>query len=146
MRKYLETALLCALTVTLAACGGMRTVRLPDGSLTNKRIVMIQSGIVVSVVNNCAPLLDIESVGGRHFINAKFGESVTVTGVARPLSGYGYSRRIQFTVKGYSADRTIYLGSSTREFSVSTYEGTHEETWVVDQLALPTNQGGCRVP
>ncbi len=104
--------------------------------------IMLQVGVVVRVVNNCAPVLEIERVGGRMGA-VSYGNSTTVILESTPFTGS--NRRMPLTVKGYNptAQGQVYLGSQTREFYASTYEGTREEVWEVDYLRLPTGRGGC---
>ncbi len=121
------------------AVNGCATIRMPNG--TTQRYVMYQVGVVVRVVNNCAPLLDIERVGGVVVKGLLYGESATVPLVSTPFSGS--NRRMPLTVKGYT-DKNEYLGSATQTFSVSTYEGSREEVWEIDRLNLPGGRGGCQ--
>jgi len=126
---------LFVLGLIAVAGSGCATVMMPNGS--TKRYFMSQVGVVVRVVNNCAPLLDLERVGGIVVKGLPFSESTTVPLVSTPFSGS--SRRMPLTAKGYTAERQ-YLGSVTKEFQVNTYEGTHEEFWAVNQISI--SQGG----
>ena len=116
-------------------------VALPGGPHGTQLFVMYQIGVTVRVVNNCAPFLDLESVGGVVMKGLPYGDSTTIPMVSAPLSG-SY-RRMSLTAKGYTASR-VYLGSATVEFHVSTYEGSREEVWEVNRLHLPNGRGGCQ--
>ena len=121
-----------------------KTVRLPDGSLGTKRVLMPQVGVTVSVVNNCAPLLDVVRSGVVLFSRLAYGELAAVPLVSSPLGGR--SRRMPLTVRGYmenSAGEVVYLGSATKTFSVNTSQGSEEEVWEVDRLRRAGSRGGC---
>ncbi|MBI2674039.1 MAG: hypothetical protein HYX23_02030 [Candidatus Zambryskibacteria bacterium] len=100
-----------------------------------------QVGVTVRVVNNCTPFLDLERVDGIEVKGLPYGSSVTVHMTSTPFSGS--QRQLSLTAKGYGSNRE-YLGSATRIFHVSTYQGSREEVWEVDQLRLPGGRGGCR--
>ncbi len=111
----------------------------PNG--TRRLYVPYQVGAFVRVVNNCAPLLDLETVNGVVVEGLPYGSSATVPLISLPFGG-SY-RRMFLTAKGYTADR-VYLGSATAEFHVSTYEGSRSEVWEVNRLHLPHGRGGCQ--
>lgn len=121
------------------AMSGCTVIRYPDGSTT--KYVLLQVGAVVRVVNNCAPYLDLERADGMVVRGLQYGGSTTVFMESYPFSGR--NRRMPLTAKGYTATRQ-YLGSTTREFHVSTHEGTREETWEIDRIRLPGGRGGCQ--
>ncbi len=104
--------------------------------------ILLQVGVVVRVVNNCAPVLELERVGGR-VGSVTYGNSTTVIMESTPFTGS--NRRMLLTVRGFQPTDAgqVYLGSQTREFYVSTYEGTREEVWEVDHIRLPNGRGGC---
>ncbi len=133
MGKFLVVAL------AVSAASACTTIRNPDG--TTQRYLMLQSGVIVRVLNNCAPFLDLERATGIVVKALPYGGSVTVPLVSTPLSGS--SRRMPLTAKGYTADME-YLGSITREFYVSSSEGSHEEFWEVNRINLPGRRGGCQ--
>ena len=117
--KKLFVALIVAVAVS-----GCATIRMPDG--TTQRYVMYQVGVVVRVVNNCAPLLDVERVGGVMVKGLPYGEAASVPLVSAPFGGN--NRRMPLMVRGYT-DKNEYLGSATREFYVNPYEGSREDVW-----------------
>lgn len=112
-----------------------------SGDGTRQIFLMTQVGVIVQVVNNCAPLLDVERVNGLGVRGLRYGESVTIPLVSTPFSGS--NRQMALTAKGYSTGRVAYLGSLTATFYVSTDEGSREAVWEVDSLNLPSGRGGC---
>src|SRR3989344_5648964 len=106
-----------------------------------RTVVMFQVGVVVRVVNNCAPILDLERVGGLVATGLKYSQSATIPLVSTPFSGS--NRQIALTAKGFKTtpEGQVYLGSQTRTFSVSTNEGSREEVWEIDYLQLPSGRG-----
>lgn len=135
MKRFLFTWLIATVVISCVRCA---TIQTPYGT---RRFIMPQVGVVVRVINNCAPLLDIEDVGGVLMAGLPFGESTTVPLVSSPFSGS--NRDMPLIVKGYTASRE-YFGSATQTFHVSTYDGTRKEVWEVNSLRLPNGQGGCR--
>lgn len=127
------------LAFVAVVASGCATVRMPDGTTT--RYFMPQVGVVVRVVNNCAPLMDFERVGGVVVKGLPFGGSATVPLVSTAFSGS--SRRMPLIAKGYTGEN-VYLGSLTREFHVNTSQGSREEFWEVNRLNLPGRLGGCQ--
>ena len=121
------------------AMSGCAVITYPDGS--TRHFMLLQVGVIVRVVNNCAPYIDLERVDGIVVRGLPYGGSTTVAMQSTPFRGS--NRRMPLTAKGYTQNRE-YLGSATREFHVSTYEGTREEAWEVDRLNLPGGRGGCR--
>ena len=109
-----------------------------------RTVIMLQVGVVVKVVNNCAPLIDLERVGGVVATGLKYSQSATIPLVSTPFSGS--NRQIALTAKGFKTtpEGQVYLGSQTRTFSVSTNEGSREEVWEIDYLQLPRGRGGCQ--
>ncbi|MDO8728894.1 MAG: hypothetical protein Q7K26_03260 [bacterium] len=136
MKKFFVFLIL----VTLVASG---CVAIPvGGSGGGSRLyVLYQVGVVARVVNNCAPHLELETVSGVVVKDLPYGSSTTIPLISLPLSGN--SRQVTLTVKGYT-DKREYLGSMTKIFYVSTYDGSREEVWEVDRLNLPRGRGGCR--
>ncbi len=132
MRNFVAIA---AIALVTNAC---TTVRLADG--TTQRFAMVQVGVVVRVLNNCTPFLDLERVGGMVVKGLPYGESATIPLVSTPF-GPG-NREMPLTAKGYSANME-YLGSVSKTFYVSTSEGSREEVWEIDRLNLPGGRGGC---
>ncbi|OHA92459.1 MAG: hypothetical protein A2665_00520 [Candidatus Zambryskibacteria bacterium RIFCSPHIGHO2_01_FULL_46_30] len=109
-----------------------------DGTLL---YVPYQVGVFARVVNNCAPLLDLETVNGVVVQGLPYGNSVTVPLISMPFGGS--NRRMSLTAKGYTVERQ-YLGSLTAQFYVSTYQGSRSEVWEVNRLYLPNGRGGCQ--
>ncbi len=128
--------------VVLVAIATSSCAVIPVGGVNGPRLyLMYQVGVVVSVVNNCAPFLDGEATSGIAFQGLRYSGSTTVPLVSAPLSG---SYRSMFlTVKGYNEKRE-YLGSATREFQVDTYRGSQSAVWVIDRLTLPNGRGRCQ--
>lgn len=132
-----------ALVVLVAvAASGCVAVPRPGGT---EWYIMLQVGVSVRVVNNCAPYLDLERVGGVVVKGLAYGDSATIPMASTPFSGS--NRQMPLTAKGYTVAKDgsrVYLGSVTRDFHVSTYEGSREEVWEVDRLYLPRGRGGCQ--
>src|SRR3989344_2598147 len=130
------------LGVVLAAVLAGGCVAFPVGGPDGTRLyVPYQVGVFARVVNNCAPCLDLETVSGVVVEKLPYGGSITVPLISMPFGG-SY-RRMSLTAKGHTANRE-YLGSVTREFHVSTHEGSRSEVWEVNRLYLPNGRGGCR--
>lgn len=126
--------------LAIVTSGGCAVI--PVGGVNGPQLyIMTQVGVVVSVVNNCAPFLDGDATSGIAFRGLPYGSSATVPLVSAPFGG-SY-RSMLLTVKGYN-ERREYLGSATQEFYVSTYDGSRSAVWEVDQLRLPHGRGGCR--
>jgi len=132
MKKFFLVALMA---VVAGGCVGV-----PVGGGGYEIVVPYQVGAFVRVVNNCAPILSLESLNGIEIKELPYGNSTTVPLISAPLSGR--HRRLYLTAKGYTADR-VYLGSATRTFHVSTYTGSRSDVWEVDRLHLPGGRGGC---
>ena len=120
------------------AMSGCVAYTYPNGS--SRGYLMLQVGVVVRVINNCAPFVDLERVDGVVVRGLQYGASATIPMQSQPFSG-SY-RRMPLTAKGYTHNRE-YLGSITKEFSVSTRQGSREEVWEVNRLNLPNRKGGC---
>ena len=128
--------------VVLVALVAVGCVAVPIGRPGGAQLyVPYQVGVFARVVNNCAPLLDLETVSGVVEKGLPYGGSATVPLISLPFGGS--HRRLSLTAKGYTAARE-YLGSSTAEFHLSTHEGTRMEVWEVNRLYLPSGRGGCR--
>jgi len=123
-----------ALTMGVSGC---LTVHTPSGT---QRFVLPQVGVVLRVVNNCAPFLDIWAPTGLIVMGLPYGEVSTVPLVSQSYSGR--TRKVEVTVQGYTKDRE-YLGSDAKSFTVRTSQGSYQETWEVARLRLPNRRGGC---
>lgn len=128
---------LISVLMLVLATSGCYTIHTSTGP---QRYLMLQVGVVVGVVNNCAPYLALERAGAMVIDGLPYGNSTTVALESAPFSGS--SRPMTLTVKGYTA-RGDYLGSQTKTFYANTYEGTREEVWEIDYLQLPNGRGGC---
>lgn len=123
-------------------------IALATGACANKGIVggpittvpMLQVGVRVHVVNNCAPKLNLESNGRVEVANIPYGSSAIVPLSSQPFTGS--SRQLFLVAKGYTL-KDEYLGSQTRQLYVSTHEGTRDEVWEVNYLQLPNRGNGC---
>jgi len=102
-----------------------------------QKYTTIQQSVFVRVVNNCAPSLVIEGMGGVIKSNLGYGESFTVVLVRQPFS----SSELTLTVKGSASGR--YLGSATKTYYVNYDQGARQEVWEVNYLNLPGGSGGC---
>lgn len=132
---------LLAVAFIFAGCAE-RIVYLPDGRVIQRREVMPQVGVILSVKNNCAASLEIERGGYIVDRGVPFGRSDRL-----PLSTTAFtgdSRQIVVTASAHDG-RGRYLGSATRSFYIDVYRGTYEETWVVDRLESPPG-AQCVVP
>lgn len=123
------------------ATSGCLTVHTSGGT---QRFLLPQVGVILRVVNNCTPFLDVWGPTGILVEKLPFGEVAHVPLVSQPYTGR--NRRVQATVQGYrmAGAEKEYLGSATETFSVSTYRGSLQETWEVDRLRLSNGRGGCR--
>lgn len=102
----------------------------------------LQVGVGVRVVNNCAPFLDLERITGQAVVvGLPYGRSVFIPMTSRPFTGG--NRSLVLVAKGYTLTRG-YLGSGTRRFDVSIYDGSREDVWEVNEISLPNGRGGCR--
>jgi len=114
------------------------SVHMPNGTIVR---ILPQVGMSVRVVNNCAPIIDLESANGLAVVGLPYSGSHTVWLESAPFSGD--HRRMFLTAKGYSADRSIYLGSVTKEFAVSIHHGSGTEPWEINELRLPGRHHRC---
>ncbi|OHB17044.1 MAG: hypothetical protein A2544_00895 [Candidatus Zambryskibacteria bacterium RIFOXYD2_FULL_43_10] len=134
-KKYLLFVILASVLVSGCVVGPVRPYGITHG------FGFYQIGVTVRVVNNCTPFLQLDTVSGIEVKELPYGSSVTVHLTSAPFSGS--QRQLSLTAKGYGPSRE-YLGSSTKIFHVSTYQGSREEVWEVDRLRLPGGRGGCR--
>lgn len=125
-----------------ALATGCATIQYPDGS--RQKIFLPQVATVVTVHNDCAPILDVHGSNGLIMAGVGYGRSVTIPLISTAFSGNNRSSFL--TVKGFvdTPRGREYLGSLTREFYVNTYEGTQREPWTIDNLRLPNGRGGCK--
>lgn len=152
----MKSVLLAAILAVLATgCGaGIRTVRLPDGTLRERVTNMPQVGMVVRVVNNCVPIADLETIWGPLFTGLQFGESATVSIPSLPFSN-PWAREVNLIVKGWSREQRVpenYLGSYTQRYMVNVQWGSRTDVLELSSLRLGNNgtqQGrswGCASP
>ena len=132
---------LLALAVFVAVTVGGCAHKGPVNTTPQRRVVLWQVASIVHVINNCSPLLDLERRGLVEINGLPYGESAQVPLVSTPFSGS--SRRMFLVAKGYT-EKLEYLGSATRQFSVSTSRGSQEKVWEVNKLRLPGGRGGCQ--
>lgn len=129
----MKKLVLAGILILASGCAGV--AHLP------RMYLMPQVGVILTVVNNCTPVLDGDSpTHGVLFRNLPYGSSVTL-----PLSSVafsGSSREIAVLVRG-STKAGTYLGSATRTFYVDTYRGTRSKVWEVDHIRADGNPGGC---
>lgn len=133
--KKLISVMLIALAV-----GGC-SVHMPNGTTVR---ILSQVGITVRVVNNCAPIVDIESSRGVVVAGLPFSGSHSVAWESDAWSG-NY-RKMFLTAKGYSADRQLYFGSYTKEFTINVRDGSKAEPWEINNLHLPGAHQNCVKP
>jgi hypothetical protein len=105
-------------------------------------VIMPQVGVVVTVQNNCAANLSVESLYGNEVKNLAFGESATIPIASRPFSGY--NREIWVMVKAYD-NALKYIGSAELREYADTYSGTRDKLWQVDDLDSPSG-ARCKTP
>jgi hypothetical protein len=111
-----------------------RIVELEDGTVRRVREILPQVGVVVTVQNNCAPVLSVQSLHGTEVKSLAFGKSATIPVSSRPFSGY--NREIWVMVRAYDSSMN-YLGSAElREYADTSY-GTRDKLWQVDDLESP---------
>ena len=138
-RIYMNKFFVVLVLLIALAISGCVAYTYPDGS--SQKFMMIQTGVILRVVNNCSPLMDIETTDGLVLKGLGYGGSETILLNSVPFSG-NY-RRMPVVAKGYTA-RGEYLGSLSREFSVNTRQGTRREIWEINSLRLPGWSGRCR--
>lgn len=131
MKKILFLALMA---LQMTGC-----IRYVDVTGRQRVGVMLQVGIILTVVNNCSTLIDIER-GGTVKSGLPYSQSAVLALESTPFTGS--SRNISVTVKAYGLNNE-YLGSQTQVFSVDTGSGTYEKTWEIDYVRLPNGRGGC---
>ena len=125
--------------VVLATSSACATVVYPDGR--RQRVYMAQTGVIVTVTNNCSAFIDVERGAVSQVGLIPFGGSARIPLSSRAYSGT--SRRVPIEVKAYDGNMG-YIGSVAQDFHVSTYRGTQEApVWSVDQLRSPS---GARCP
>lgn len=124
-----------ALVAFAASACATRVIHLPDGRVAVSREAMPQVGVILSVRNNCAAFLVVESGGIPRNVGLPFGKSDRIPISTSAYSGLGY-RTIEVLASAQDAQGR-YLGSITERFDVDTYRGTYERTWVVDRLDSP---------
>ncbi|MDZ4205633.1 MAG: hypothetical protein U1C12_00225 [Patescibacteria group bacterium] len=127
--------------VLLAALNSCAIVPVRPYRVVTSGFGFYQVGVTVRVVNNCAPLLDLERVDGVEVKGLPYGSSASIQMVSTPFSGN--NRQMSLMAKGYGLNLE-YLGSITKIFHVSTSQGSREEIWEVDRLRLPGGRGGCK--
>ncbi len=132
--KVLVAALVAA---SLGGCAA-RIVELPNGTIVRSRRAMPQVGVIITVVNNCAAWLVIDSMNGREVGSLAYSMRATVPIPSRFLVG-SYYREIWAMARAYSGPPgpTTYIGSVEFRESVSTYQGTRDRLWQVDRLRSP---------
>lgn len=133
MRLLLSRLLLCVIPL-LTGCfivteGGTRRIE-----------IRTQRTVAVRVVNNCAPLLDVEGDRGRLLTGLQFGQARTVFLQAPFLAG-GDNVTLHIIVQGWAGNR--YLGSAQQPYSIGPYYGSRSEVFIVEYLSLPNGRGGC---
>lgn len=136
----MRATLLAVILAVVATGCATRTIQLPDGTIVRQREVMPQAGVVVTVQNNCSPVMAIESLHGPEVGNLVYGRSATLPVPARAFGGY--NREVWVMAKAYTAGLQ-YIGSAVLREFVSTYDGTRDRIWQVDRLDSPS---GARCP
>ena len=141
MRKLFVIGLIVFVMGLIALLSSACANRGVVNTTPQRRVIMWQVGVRVHVVNNCAPLLDLERDGRVEIKDLPYGESAQVPLVSGAFGGN--NRQMFLIAKGYTV-KNEYLGSATRTFYANTYEGSREEVWEVDRLNLPNGRGGCQ--
>jgi hypothetical protein len=132
MMRKLFIPLMLGLSVS-----GCLTVHTPTGT---QRFILPQVSVVVRVVNNCAPLLDIWGPTGLLVEGLGYGGVATVPLVSQAFTGnYRY---VEAMVQGYNLNK-VYLGSESKGFYVDTQQGSRQENWTIEYLRLLSGRGGC---
>ncbi|MDP2641897.1 MAG: hypothetical protein Q8P21_01235 [bacterium] len=124
--------------LALSAMGcATKIVQLPDGTIVKRRGMMPQVGVIVTIKNNCSPMMAIESIHGPEVSNLAYGKSATLPIPTRAFSGD--SREIWVMISAYTAS-SVYIGSAVLRERVSIRQGTRDGVvWQVDQLDSPPN-------
>ncbi|MEX0932408.1 MAG: hypothetical protein WDZ61_00745 [Parcubacteria group bacterium] len=136
--KFGERVLVLPLLAILVLVGGCA-----GAAHFPRMYLMPQVGIILTVVNNCSPFLDVSSpTHGDLATGLPYGDRVTL-----PLSSVAFSgsnREIEVYVQGHTSKR-VYLGSDTKTFRVNVRSGTRGEVWEVRRLNASNRTGGCMV-
>ena len=111
------------------------TIQYPDG--TRQRIILPQVSSIVTVKNNCAPVIDVEGSEGPIMKGVRYSTSVTVPLISDAFTGFYREMFLTITAYRRRGGGIEYLGSATKTFSVATYSGTQRSFWIVDRLDSP---------
>jgi hypothetical protein len=133
MKKLFWVALLAILA------SGCAQVVYPDGS--RRRVPMTQVGVVLTVQNDCAPVLEAYQDGILMMANIRRGQHATFPLVSAAFTGS--SREVEVLFKYYSliGDTLNYLGSLVERFWVNIYGGSESRTVI---LRPGWGTEGCR--
>ena len=128
---------LILLVLLALATSNCATVTYSDG--TKRRIPLSQVAVIVTVLNNCAPFIDVYDAEGAIRRGIGYSGSVTVPLISDAFSGP--YREMPLILKAYRPSRAgngvEYLGSISRRFGVSTYYGSQRVDWTIDHLESP---------
>jgi hypothetical protein len=124
--------------------GGLEMIRfaivissvLLSGCAARGFVLMTQVGVIANIQNNCAPLVSITSMYGEVVPALPYGKDKTVAIETRPFSGQ--QREIWIRINAYAdQNKTQYIGSKTITESISTYYGSRDRSYSVDDLDSP---------
>ncbi|MBX4181437.1 hypothetical protein KW807_01060 [Candidatus Parcubacteria bacterium] len=132
--------LVVSLVLVMAAGCATALVERPDGSMITQRVVMVQSGIIIKIQNNCASSISVASIHGPLVEGLAWGKGTQQPIPARFEGSDHYDRRIWVEVRAYTSTG-VYIGSITRNESV--YGSTRDMHWDIDRLDSPP---GARCP
>ncbi len=135
MSKFFIFIVLALIAIAVNGCA---TISYPNGS--TQKLVLLQVGVIVRVVNNCTPKMDFETINGVVLKDLPYGGSQTILMQSMPFSGS--NRYLSLVAKG-KTDKGEYLGSVVKRFYVNTYQGSRQEIWEISTLRLPGGRGGC---
>lgn len=120
------------LLLVAVMASGCATAVYPDGS--RHRVPMPQIGVIVTVTNYCSPFVGLYHGAELQAPLVPYGASARI-----PVSSLAFSgpyRRVHLEVKAFEMGLNP-IGSATRTFGVSTYQGSQPELWLVDRLNSP---------
>jgi hypothetical protein len=134
MNKLLGTTFFMLVMASMMCGCATRIVELEDGTVRRVREILPQVGVVVTIQNNCAPMLSIQSLHGTEVKSLAFGKSATIPVSSRPFSGY--NREIWVMIRAYDSSMN-YLGSAEMREYADISNGTRDKLWQVDDLDSP---------
>lgn len=135
MRKLLSTLIVAVVALSQSACAPV-IVQQPHGPRFG--MVSLQQRVLVTVQNNCVPYIDVFTGTVVYSVGLPYADHVVAPLVRQPFTNGEFT----LVVRGYN-EKKEFLGTDTRRYSISSYEGEKNEVWEVNYLNLPNGRGGC---